>query len=993
MREVGRDVTQLLHITGHRLGFNLTANYRKAESRIARERRAKGLPKGSSPANHDYMTSHALSPFAERTPGATQLTDEAVAYLVPRLIEGFEMRRRAATELVAPMGPSQLIPQHHPSVFGTLVSQRASARLAPPPYEGDDRWAYVEALLTAPTLEAQLPLVRSIVPPQDEGIVSVYAVGALLGDGFVDSEVLVTLPPPDLSIVVESLGIRGALPAQLMAVIAPPFAAHARRNSAMQPWQALREKLPSRSNTGLTGFRRAVQEAKYRYLPIFGPDVFSMLQALAEPAIALSDAQLDAMLQLAETWGLADVFFQLLTLRLVGPFSAELAFLRRRLTDLQQALSPRHRILIEALLGEDGAIETRVARPAKYFEAASRLLLVIGTALQRRDPSSLIDAVIDLYAIDPALMGFLPWDRISRALGEMQGMDARTAFLTFLMTEEVVRTRYPRVALRFGKGALIADLMSLVEIRSRTDAVNALLGRVAGLPPRAAEALTRAILDRPIIERLASSLPSTRFVRSVQNNERHRISLMTISAVQQAARRQLLPEVELRRRQAREVEALRFNLLQGRLRTGRVRVSWDELAQEVANLFDQDLPISAMQLSSGSQETGLTSRLANYSAGQVVAHLLEGSEHGINQALSSNLRHGVVLPRYLKAFDDALQAVWNRLPLITWDPATVASRMGDEGARVLDLRERVSDLVKGFMDRRLTAEVDSSFAHDLQHRIRLRLTSHFSAGGSARGAVLPRQIINATRSELRIHLRAAVRALTDEVKRNINLEVKALRRSLSSRSRHQLHSYVDSLETCLNQAHDEVRNWTALVSRSGAAQPFKLPDVVALHLMSSALHAWAKLTVQNQVIVDGIERHGLEIRGELLVFFEEVVRNLLSNAFKNSGDELKTKVAVTLVVADGRMTIRCTNAINAAKVGDVVTKHSDTVAQAQRRFVGQAQRDHKSGFQKIRLAYKKFVKAQPGINIPPVPRRSPRFMIELESPLPPGGLFVNAELP
>lgn len=867
------------------------------------------------------------------------------------------------------------------------MHQRAAPSLAPLPYEGDDRWAYVAAVLTALTLESQRPLIRSIVPPQDENFVGMYAIGALLGSATMDPDALVLLESTDLSIVLESLAVAGRLPEDLTALLLPPLLVGGRPKRARPPWDHIREQLPSRRNAGLAGFQRAIQNAKHAHTPLFGPDIFSILQALAEPAVTLDEYQLPRMLDLASRWGLSDIFIQLMTLRLIGPYETEHNFLRRQFDTVQQTVSARHAELIGILLNPGLQPGPPPGRPMTYFEAVTEHYLSIRTALHCRDPSALIDAVIDLYSIDPALVGFLPWDRVSRAVGELLGMDARTAFMTFLMTEDAVRSRYPKVALRFGKGALIADLLSLIDARGRADAVNALLGRVATLPDRPAEALTRAILDRPIIERLASSLPPSRQIRTIRGNDRHRISLMTLNAVRLANQRKLVPEPDLRRRYDREIDALRFDLLQGRLRTGRVRVEWDELAKEITNLFDQDLPVAAMQIGATAQLTGLAPRLAAYSARQITTHILEISEHGLNQALSSNLRHGIVLPRYLKAFDDALQAVWPKLPLITWDEASVSGRMGEEGLAVLELRDRVSDLMKTFMDDRLTVESDGRFAAKLQERIQLRLTAHFAAGGTGRGALLPRTIVNAARSELRHHLRAAVRSLNEDVRRTINADVKAIRRRLAPKSRHEVRSFIDSLETCLHQAHEAIREWTALVSRTKEAHPFTLPDIVALHLMSTALNAWVKLKVQTRVMVDGVDRSGLEIRGELLVFFEEVVRNLLSNAFKGSGDELKTQAEIRLTVVGDRMILRCTNAINPNRIEDVIARQPDTVAQARRRVAGEAQKDHKSGFQKIRLAYKQTVRSQPTINIPPVSRRTARFVIELESALPPGGLF------
>ena len=908
-----------------------------------------------------------------------------------RLTKGVELRRRVVWATFAG-GPPVIIEQRQPSVFGTLIGQRDGQSWTSESHQGDDRWAYVAAALTAPSLATQRPLVRSIVPLQDEQFVTIFTIGALMSSATLELEALLALEAADLSIVVESLAAAGRLPEEIASVaalvtLAPPSSSQG--HLYFEPWRDIRDALPSRSNDGLAGFQKAVQLAKQAHAPLLGPDLFSLMQALSEPTIALNQAQLDRMLALSTRWGLEDLVIQFLTLRLVGPYQEEQAFLRRKLPDVRGLVPARHIALIEALFASDSLRQSLSGRPTQYFEVVAQLYIVIRRSLEDRDPSTLIKAVIDLYGLDPALIGFLPWDRISRAVADHLGQNARTAFMTYLMSEDPVRSSFPRVTLRFGKGALIADLMSLIETRGRGDTVTLLLGRVASLPDRAASALTRAILDRPIMERLASSLPSHRNVRSTRVNEHHRISVMTIAALSFAYQKSLVPEAELRRRFDREIDNLRFDFLQGQFRSGRVRVRWSELTREIAELVDQDLPISAMQIGSDATASSLAPRLAAYSAQQITAHLLVGSENGINQALSSNLRHGVILPRYLKAFDDALQAVWPRASMLTWDERPVQIRFGEHGARILSLRERVSDLVKIFMDDRLTVEKDSPFAIELQEQIRVRLTAHFAAGGSPRSKTLPRTLVAGARSALGRHLRAAVRSLNEDVRKVINGDIKAIRRQISARSQHETRSYIDSLETCLHQAYVSIREWTALVTRSGAARPFTLPDIVQLYLISAALDARDKLRVKSTVFVNGSEYPNLEIRGELLGFFEEVVRNLLANAFRGSGDNLKTQAEVRLTIAGEQMTIRCINAINSRVVAQVIASYPNTVAKAQKRITTQAQKDRHSGFQKIRLAYKQAQLRQPIINIPPISARNARFVIELASELPMGGVFAE----
>lgn len=910
-----------------------------------------------------------------------------------RLVDGLRMRARAAETLLS-NGPGDETPieQQRPSVFGVLMERHDPQRTAPAPYEGDDRWAYVSAILTAPSLEAQRPLAASIVPPQDEAFVTLYAVGALFGEGTIAREALDLLDASDLSIVLETLAVADVLPPslrnqglELNLLDLLPLSPVAR--AAYEIFrQRVRQNLPERGGDGLVGFRRSIHALKQDYVHIFGPDLFSALQAMTEPALLLSASQLERLQALCDRWGLRDVFVRLLVLRLAGTYDDEQAYLRQSPDLLDTEFPALLGLLVQGALAGSGEVGPSRARSGDYFHAAALLLVRFRAALDRRDASRLIDAVIALYALDAALVEFLPWNRISRAVSALDTPDYRTAFLTYLMTEDEVRRRFPMVAMQFGKGALIADLMGLVNTSGRGDRVISLLNRISELPGPAASALTRAVLDRAIMERLASTLepPGPR----LPGTERHRISLLTLSALRAASQKDLVPPSEAHRRFGREIDTLRFDLLQGQYRTGRVRVAWTELSRDLADRLAQNLPLEAMELGVGTAASGLTPRLAAYSAQEITTFLLQDSEYGINQALSSSLRHGVILPRYLRAFDDALQAAWTGKGLISWDDRQVRLRLGEEGRLVVELRERVSDLVKDFMDRWLTADATSRLAAALQANLRERLTLHFQAGRPAHGPMLRRTIISAAKVELRRFLSEAARALTEEVRRPIVAELKALRRAVKG-GNHEMKSCVDSLETCLFPAHDEVRRWTQPVTRLGPALPFTLNDVVKFHLLSTALHDRDRLRIEALITIDGRPRPARQIKGQYLPFFEEVVRNLLSNALKGSGDELKTEAVLRLAISNGKMILSCSNAINAAEVATVIARHPDTVAQAQKRSASQAQKDHKSGFQKIRLAYKRAFALQPAINIPPISRRRPRFVIELEIPLPSDGLFVS----
>jgi len=150
-------------------------------------------------------------------------------------------------------------------------------------------------------------------------------------------------------------------------------------------------------------------------------------------------------------------------------------------------------------------------------------------------------------------------------------------------------------------------------------------------------------------------------------------------------------------------------------------------------------------------------------------------------------------------------------------------------------------------------------------------------------------------------------------------------------------------------------------------------------LLSTSLAAWNKLRVKiltfYQQDSNMIEREFL-INEKYIGLFQEVVHNLLSNAFKHSGEKLETRVVISLTVTEKNFIISCSNSVKDHKFEEVSRQYGTIVKLAKSRLGKRARDDKLSGFQKIRQACSLALHRQPIFNIQlfPKPRR---FVIEL----------------
>lgn len=870
------------------------------------------------------------------------------------------------------------------SLFMALERQRKAGPTVR--WRVDTRWLAVSAATRMSGLSRQVRTLRLLSSVEDLEFATCYAVGALFGGSCPNTSQLEHVSDEDYSILIESCMRAGALEEnstllemrRLTRDFIGQIAHGAPRNASPFAQVAARFRAPEELRPDLIStFTRQLQTIKRTQVHIVGPDVVSSLQALIDPGTNLSAHQLRCMFDLFDDWELTGPAFGILALRALGPFAEERAFMTARLESLSATLGPAISASLHRLLTDHVFSPADDGEPADYPTRILNALERIAFALKTRSAPDINSALVKLYAIDPQIVDFLPWNRIFDVVDVAQNLTINALFATMLMRSPSVQARSRRVAIGVGDGAFIGDLTQFVLQQKRPEILS-IFDEVKKLPSVPARALAHAILEPAIFERLVGAF-ATRPALGSMASAGDNIHLMRIDAIRYANRRRLVPKPYATAEIAEEASRARIHLLESEMRLGRVRIPWDAI-KSATKTRAEELPLDILKSEdgeNGSEE--VIARAAEFIAEGVSRHILFDSPVSINEALSNNLRHGIVVPRILRAFDDAIQTVYpqTRTDLPRWDQEHLKTYFGPDTARIIQLRAATNLRLKAFQDAYLAlaheGELDSRLRSRIKDICRVALYERPSLDA------IEHKISDATEEEVRTFLAAAAAELRENVLGELLRKLQGITAALESSASATTRHFLETLETNFQTAVDDVAAWTAIAERTETA-PFTLEELVNLELRTAVLKDWRRLTVGSRCVDRRYSRNGnvsLPIEGKYFALLQDVLHNLISNSFKYSGLSTRTEISLSLTWAPEQMVIRCRNNIADSHLPRIIESFSETVRRASNDVERGADRDTLSGFLKIRRAFYRAIDKKVTINILPVTERRRRFAVEI----------------
>lgn len=870
-------------------------------------------------------------------------------------------------------------------MFDAFVVQSERAGV-PSNAEVDRRWFPIFAALRNAAIDRQQKVLGSLADDDDLAFVSAYALGSLFSEEDLRPDTQV-YSDEDYSLLVESLCHSGKLPSSEAAVrplvdsflskLPQPRPASATSPIARVParFQTLMEARPVE---GIRGLRNYASDLKRSAIHLVGPDLLTALQALLDPGQRLSDAQLPRIFRLLTAWRLDRFGYAMLFARLLGDYPDEQAFLK---TERQQAsvhlTEVGHNNLHVLLAGSDP--EPFPDALNAYEDRLLYQLALLNQAMRNNSSSDTAAGIARLYALDPALVEFLPWNRAVSIVQQARLSSPAAAFTAMLTTTRPIRRAYPGAWLRMGNGAFIAALSSIVPADAKSDVAGALLTRFRELPHAAGSAMAYQILEPEMFDRLIAAALAPRVIEGSLGQESS-FSLLRIEALRSAERQRLISADFANEQIAHETDQARLQSFQTRMRAGRVRVPWNTI-RDAAKTLVEAIPFELMSAESvGTPGNEVVERLTTYFAVGYARQVCLEANNSINQALSDNLRHGFVIPRFLRAFDDALQTTLSspRRHLPQWDPAGLNPIFGSEAHHVIGFRDWVNEELKAYQEGCLTVEPDGGLVTAIGDKAASAVMEEIRRPQPDPNRIL-RAVQSATEQALRKALAAATKNLEMQVKPRTVQQLNQVRRAVRSQQNHVVLQYLDGLEARLHHAFDEVGEWIGIYEETEDDTPFKLDELVRLELASMHSANWRRLSVSVFSTDSSLpgDAGDLLIKGRHFGVFQNVVHNLLSNAFRHSGQALRTQVQVSLSMSETQLVLECRNTLGSERLIRTRRELAQLQKQARRPLDAQAAEDTLSGFLKMRLAILQAFGRQPEVSITLDGSREPMFLVKL----------------
>lgn len=737
---------------------------------------------------------------------------------------------------------------------------------------------------------------------------------------------------------------------------------------------------------------QALAQAKRAWWPVIGADVFSSLQALCHYDHELDAATLNRMLFVLKLWQMDSFAMQIIALRAISGRIAEGDYVRAHAQEVMASLHPR---LVQdtsrCVAGEKfGPIEFNLS---EHLSRTIVRFLQIYRSIGRKSAAETKYWVIKAYEHDPFMIGFLDWRRIKNLVTtQLLVPDEGTAFLMLLMGEPQIRQRFPIVAFTTGRGAFISDLHSLLRAPNRRIIRNifGLLAKFRRLPAKARRRVTLELLQKSVLERLANHLfvPQT-FTSTLKIDFDTKVSALRIDAARAARLLNVIDQPLYENITNYEIAQLRMLLFRSIMLHGRVQIDWEALKSEVdEQLGDQINFLSLRELKGEKVEfpQKIFDSIVDYISREIALLVLIDSAASVDQALSNNLRHGVLLPRFLRAFQDAYGTLQEEGSNQEWSDNFIVAQHDSAGGAIVQLRNNVSELIRRFVEEDLRIVAPSPLIANASKTIASSLRSHII--GKKQKRISCGVVLDDIKSSTSDFVRGASSKLNEEIWPAINSEIERAKEKCStSQTRH----FLDSLEVNLDRALEEASKWINIAQVQGHVNQFSIDEIVSVELVSTQTSHSERLRVRcasaDERLGDvRMRKEPHQIDGRYLEFFQEALHNLLSNAFKYSGLGLQTQVNIEFRTTSNGFLLRCENSASERRMTEIRKTFSQIAKLAASDAPRRAKLSKVSGFQRVKVLGRRTFKATPRINIPPVSKSQNRFLAEVTVKFEPGVL-------
>jgi hypothetical protein len=491
------------------------------------------------------------------------------------------------------------------------------------------------------------------------------------------------------------------------------------------------------------------------------------------------------------------------------------------------------------------------------------------------------------------------------------------------------------------------------------------------------------VLDKGMMERLAFAFPTSISLPDAGHSRSdNQASLLRIELANLARRENVLDERRAFRIIDEETQYLRMLQFHTFFKAGRVKVDWDYLTFIIGNQIESRIDLLLPKESEATIHTLVYKNVVDLIAQQISDTLLFDSEASLDQALSNNLRHGVIVPRFLRAVNDALNAASEGgSPLADFSEAA-QSRFGKNAKLVLELREAIVLLISNFKDHWLTIDRNGPFSLQTKAMVSTLLLGVPNQESAPDAWSIAEAIIGAFQERVEEVIQEMLGEFRDGVQPRIHETIMLTHRKCNRFPSSRTTSFLDSLESNIREASEEVIGWLGVSKFEMNVEDFDIMELIRFESSSFILSDFRKLNVKYH----SFERRGARVirrdeahrfKGAYFEAIQEIVHNLISNAFKCSGLKINTEVVFSVIVDDDDLIFRCENSFADGSFDKIILEREKGLRIIKQDRPDHIQDDVLSGFHKIKNVCSRIFGQNVVINIPPISARQKKFTIEI----------------
>lgn len=737
---------------------------------------------------------------------------------------------------------------------------------------------------------------------------------------------------------------------------------------------------------------------KQLHWSLFGSDVLVFMQALSDATWPLRTEQLSTLLPLTEIWEIYGMAAQLILLRAVNHYPDEVRYVQMRGEQLLAAsgFSADLKSVIQKASWDDASRKLYVQN-VDPIAGAILFSIQFYELLEKGEFNRLLVLVRDQYERDPSSLHFLDWDVFhEQAPIEWGQQYLANILLSVILLAPQISSRFESIEFSYGEGFVTNQLINYAKyLKGANRSLFQFARSISNLGEKARTLIAAFVLQKSVIEVYAFAFreksPSSKLNISAADLE---VCHARIRLAYLFRENKTLPSEYCDRIIAEESAFRKMYRFQEVFRNSRIRIDWKYLEMEIGDTLDLDFGFifKALRTKGPASEGSTASIMATIIAQRLCELTLFDSATSLERALSNNLRHGVVIPRFLRVFTDAISNQTSSRPLTgqtnsTWYVATFSQA----GRRLFRLEEEIILLISDYQEEWLKVNRDGTFYKQLVEAVASAILKGLAKGHTFKFDELLTDIIDVQRNAISNVLERSRQELNEGIRPRIEHLVSVASIDVSSLDDRGSREFLDSLTINLEQAFRQVSGWISLVDfEDSQSHEFDIGDLIDEESNTFVISDRSKAKIRYECY----ERRGarsvrlkdLRVSGRAFELFDQIIHNSLSNARKRSGLRNETDILVRVTRTDNDLTIWTGN--NFAK-GQLTSmrrhqrRAKQTVAKSVKRGRSRRKggldsyREGGYGFLKVIHASERLLGIAPIFNFPPINEESGQFIVEI----------------